>query len=63
MKTNHNGMPARVRRVEEQFRRWHDSKDEKERIPNRLWQDVLPAGAHSVEGTNRSGTLGIVIPI
>jgi len=26
MKTNHNELPARVRRVEEQFRRWRDGK-------------------------------------
>ena len=37
MSTKHDGMPAPVRRVEEQFARWRAGKQAQERIPRRLW--------------------------
>jgi hypothetical protein len=53
MKKNHE-MPAQVRRVEEQFRGWRDGKDERERIPNRLWQAAVGlCEQHSVHKVSR----------
>lgn len=49
-----NEMPARVRRVEEKFRRWRDGKDEKDRIPERLWQAAAGlCERHSVHKVSR----------
>lgn len=38
MTTNHEGMPAPVRRVDEQFDEWRAAKRGQEGIPLRLWE-------------------------
>ena len=47
-------MPAQVRRVEEQFRRWRGGKDQKDPIPGRLWQAAARlCDDHSVHRVSR----------
>ena len=38
MNTKREGMPAPVRRVDDQFERWRTGKQGQERIPVRLWE-------------------------
>jgi hypothetical protein len=54
MSTKHDGMPARVRGVEEQFARWRAGKQRRERIPRRLWAAAARlCGAYSVHRVSR----------
>ena len=47
-------IPAQVRRVEEQFRRWRGGKDQKDQIPGRLWQAAARlCEHHSVHKVSR----------
>lgn len=54
MITKHDGMPAPVRRVEEQFARWRAGKQAQERIPRRLWEAAARlCGTYSVHRMSR----------
>jgi len=48
------GVPAKVRRVGEQFARWRAGKQDQERIPARLWEAAVKlCGTYSVHRVSR----------
>lgn len=53
-KTRQRGVPAEVRRVQEQFERWRAGKQGQERIPARLWEAAANlCGTHGIHRVSR----------